>query len=184
MTGDEVKTLAGSSLKTMIRVYTNSNTPMFIHLNVCVIHTYMYMTGDEVKTPAGSSLKVMSKPTIEAEIIEVEEIAEDIRARIESEEVPTGMEGAWGGASSSTAAAAGGSSGGGASAVALGLDAVKLLAAQSGLSHTHACDIAHKVKCFSHSISCCCSFFHSFFLSFFLSFSLAFSLALVPVVRL
>ena len=91
----------------------------------------------------------MSKLEIDAEIIEVEEIAEEIRARIESELVPNEFEG--GGASSSTAAtAAAGGSSGGASAASLGLDAVKLLAAQSGLSHTCSLTLSC-ARCFSTS---------------------------------
>ncbi len=83
---------------------------------------------DEPKVPEDSSLKPMTKPKIEATIIEVEEILEDLRGKIESEEVPNGLEG-----SSSSYAAAGGSSSG--AAASLGLDAVKLLAAESGECH-------------------------------------------------
>jgi len=80
---------------------------------------------DMVQPPEGSSLKAMTKAEIDAQIIEVEEICEEFRARIESEEVPSGLEGG-----STSSAAAGGSSSG--AAASLGLDAVKALAAQSG----------------------------------------------------
>jgi len=80
------------------------------------------LAGEEetVQPPEGSSLKPMTKPEIDAKLIEVEEICEEFRARIESEEVPDGTEGGASGSSSSGAAAS------------LGLDAVKALAEQSG----------------------------------------------------
>lgn len=79
--------------------------------------------------PAGSSLKAMTKPQIEAEIIEVEEIAEEFRGRIEAEEVPNGLD------EGSSSSAAGASSAVAGAASSLGLDAVKALAAQSGQSN-------------------------------------------------
>ena len=92
----------------------------------------MLAAEDEVaKAPAGSSLKPMSKADLEAEIIEVEEIAEEFRGRIESEELVDPRAAELAGGSSSTAAAGSSS----ASAGGLGgLDAVKLLAEQSGLT--------------------------------------------------
>ena len=84
--------------------------------------------GEIVKAPKGSSLKAMTKAEADAEMIEVEQIAEEFRERIEAEELKpdAGPEGA------GSSSGAGGSSSAGAAASSLGLDAVKLLAAQSG----------------------------------------------------
>ena len=87
--------------------------------------------GDVVKAPEGSCLQSMTKAEADAEMIEVEQIADEFRERIESEELK--VDAAPEGAGSSSGA--GGASAGASSSAAssLGLDAVKLLAAQSGL---------------------------------------------------
>jgi len=81
------------------------------------------MDGMGEKIP-GSSVEPQSKALTEVELNEIEEIAEDLKGRIEAEEVAD--ESAAGSSSSAAAASSSGS--------AFGADAVKALAAQAGLS--------------------------------------------------